>query len=148
MAKAKGEVAGMDEEDISEMEDGFRMLGAPLFEEEGEAKTTKAFKKMEENRAKKPWEQVATFTSCHSHHFRFKNLVRRKYWMIRVRDDCMVPSQAGFQQDTLIRVARKRAGLQQLLFHREAREQPSNNSVLKISWMLRTWPKRQWGAAN
>ena len=49
----------MDEEDISEMEDGFRMMGAPLFEEEGEAKTTKAFKKLEENRAKKPWEQVA-----------------------------------------------------------------------------------------
>ena len=52
----KGEM--MDEEDISEMEDGFRMIGAPLFEEEGEAKTTKAFKKLEENRAKKPWEQV------------------------------------------------------------------------------------------
>jgi hypothetical protein len=52
----KGEV--MDEEDISEMEDGFRLIGVPLFEEEGEAKTTKAFKKLEENRQKKPWEQV------------------------------------------------------------------------------------------
>ena len=48
----------MDEEDISEMENGFRIIGVPLFEEEGEAKTTKAFKKLEENRAKKPWEQV------------------------------------------------------------------------------------------
>jgi hypothetical protein len=55
----KGEL--MDEEDISEMEDGFRLIGVPLFEEEGEAKTTKAFKKLEENRQKKPWEQVSIF---------------------------------------------------------------------------------------
>jgi hypothetical protein len=58
----KGEV--MDEEDISEMEDGFRLIGVPLFEEEGEAKTTKAFKKLEENRQKKPWEQVTFLARC------------------------------------------------------------------------------------
>ena len=34
------------------------LLGSALFEEEGEAKVTKAFKKIEENRNKKPWEQV------------------------------------------------------------------------------------------
>ncbi len=59
----------MDEEDISEMEDGLRLIGVPLFEEEGEAKTTKAFKKSEENRQKKIWDQVhiacIVLTSAH-----------------------------------------------------------------------------------
>ena len=31
-----------------------------MYEEEGEAKTTKAWKKLEENSSKKPWEQVTT----------------------------------------------------------------------------------------
>lgn len=63
-----------DRLDDSEMNDP-RLMGAALFEEEGEAKSTKAYKKMEENSKKKPWDQVWPLKrSCAG---RFDALVKR-----------------------------------------------------------------------
>jgi len=47
-----------DEDRLDASEEGEKLLGTLMFEEEGEAKTTKAFKKLEENKSKKPWEQA------------------------------------------------------------------------------------------
>jgi hypothetical protein len=49
-----------DEDRLDESEENEKLIGTLMYEEEGEAKTTKAWKKLEENSSKKPWEQVTT----------------------------------------------------------------------------------------
>jgi hypothetical protein len=53
-----GQKGPWDEDKLDASEEGEKLLGTLMFEEEGEAKTTKAFKKLEENKSKKPWEQA------------------------------------------------------------------------------------------
>lgn len=56
--KGVGKGGPWDEDRLDASEEGEKLLGTLMFEEEGEAKTTKAFKKLEENKNKKPWEQA------------------------------------------------------------------------------------------
>eukprot|EP00961_Rhodomonas_salina_P217293 2936117-Rhodomonas_salina.1 len=56
MAKQQG---AWDDDRLDDSEAGERLIGSLIFEEEGEARTTKAFKKLEENKKRKPWEQAS-----------------------------------------------------------------------------------------
>ena len=53
---------GWSEDELDEAEAGFRVFGTLMYEEEGEAKETKAYKKAQAaaqaQNAKPPWEQV------------------------------------------------------------------------------------------